>query len=81
MQKVSSEGTKELVENLARQAKNVAAQKNIKDPYETTRKLSGKKRKNDILVIDKNSRTLTRQEDLLKRWAEHFEQLLNRPSP
>ena len=53
----------------------------MKELYETTRKLSGKRRKNDIPVTDKNGRTLTRQEDQLNRWAEHFEELLNRPPP
>ena len=46
------------VENLARQAENAAAQKNMKALYETTRKLSGKRRTNDIAVTDKNDRTL-----------------------
>ena len=70
------------VENLVRQAANKAAQKNMKELCETTRKLSGKRRKNDIPVTDKNDRTLpTRQEDQLKRWAEHFKELLNRPPP
>ena len=42
----------------------------LKVLYETTRKLSGKKRKNDIPVTDKNGKTLTKQEDQWKRWAE-----------
>ena len=55
------------VENLARQAEISVAQKNMNDLYENTRKLSGRRRKNDIPVTDKNGRALTRQENQLKR--------------
>ena len=48
-------------------------EKNMKELYETTRKLSGKRRKNDIPVTVTNGRTLTRQEEQLE--------LLNRPPP
>ena len=30
---------------------------------------------------DKGGKILTKKEDQLKRWAEHFEELLNRPAP
>ena len=54
----------------------------MKELYETTRKPSGKKRKNAIPVTDKknrNGRTLTRKKDQLEMRAEHFEKRLNRP--
>ena len=35
----------------------------------------------DRPIKDKNDNVLTSDEDQLKRWREHFEELLNRPSP
>ena len=42
---------------------------------EVPSRLSYQRRKHCISVIDNNGRTLTKPEDRLKRWTEHFEQL------
>ena len=49
--------------------------------YDITRKLAGKYKRTDRRTKDKNGNVLTSDEDQLKRWREHFEELLNRPPP
>ena len=53
----------------------------MKDLYELTKKLAGKKSSTSKPIKDKNGNTITKQEDQLKRWGEYFEELLNRPPP
>ena len=53
----------------------------MKQLYEITRKLAGKYKRTDRPIKDKNGNVLTSDEDQLKRWREHFEELLNRPPP
>ena len=53
----------------------------MRELYETTKKLAGKYKQSSRPVRDKGGKILTKKEDQLKRWAEHFEELLNRPAP
>ena len=53
----------------------------MKQLYDITRKLAGKYKHTDRPIKDKNSYVLTSDEDQLKRWRKHFEELLNRPPP
>ena len=46
-----------------------------------TKKLTGKFQQTDKPVMDKNGNPLTTSNEQLKRWAEHFRELLNRPTP
>ena len=70
-------------DSLAKEAENVAAQGNIKHLYDTTRKLAENYKPANRLIKDKKGDVLTSDGDLhqLKRWREHFEELLNRPAP
>ena len=65
----------------ANEAEDASAQGNMKQLYEITRKLAGKYKRTDRPIKDKNGNVLTSGEDQLKRWREHFEELLNRPPP
>nr|KAG5687140.1 hypothetical protein BaRGS_019218 [Batillaria attramentaria] len=58
-----------------------ARQGNLKDLYQVTKELAGKFQQTDKPVKDKNGHPLTTTEEQLKRWAEHFRELLNRPIP
>ena len=69
------------IEDLASQAETAAGQGNLKDLYLLTKKLAGKFQHTERPVKDKNGSPLTTTEDQLKRWAEHFRELLNRPAP
>ena len=72
---------KDYVEELDSQAEIAAGQGNLKDLYLTTKKLAGKSQTTDKPVKDKDGNPLTTREEQLKRWTEHFRELLNRPAP
>ena len=69
------------IEDLAKEAEDASAQGNMKQLYDITRKLAGKYKRTDRPIKDKNGNVLTSDEDQLKRWREHFEELLKRPPP
>ncbi|CAG2246715.1 unnamed protein product [Mytilus edulis] len=69
------------IENLASQAEEAANMRNMKDLYDTTKKLAGKFRQTGQQVKDKNGKVLTTIEEQIARWAEYFKELLNRPPP
>ena len=72
---------RDYIENLASQAEEAAGQGNLKDPYLVTKKLSCKFQHTDKPVKDKDGNPQTTTKEQLKRWAEHFRELLNRPTP
>ena len=53
----------------------------MKTLYNISKKLSGKHSRPERPVKDKNGSTIKGIEGELNRWAEHFEELLNRPAP
>lgn len=69
------------VDGLAEEAEQAAGSGNLKQLYETTRKLAGKYGRPERPVKDKQGSIIMGKEEQLNRWAEHFEELLNRPSP
>lgn len=69
------------VERLAKEAELAATQRNMKELYTITRKLSGTYPHNNKPITDKNGQLLSTQEEQLDRWVEHFEEVLNRPPP
>ncbi|CAG2189489.1 unnamed protein product [Mytilus edulis] len=60
------------VEKLAKEADTL---------YNITKQLSGKPPTSNTPIKDKDNNILTKLEDQLERWKEHFEQVLNRPRP
>ena len=72
---------RDYIDDLARQAETAAGQGNLRDLYLMTKKLTGKFQQTDKPVMDKNGNPLTTTNEQLKRWAEHFWELLNRPTP
>ena len=72
---------RDYIDDLARQAETAAGQRNLRDLYLVTKKLTGKFQQTDKPVMDKNGNPLTTTNEQLKRWAEHFRELLNRPTP
>ena len=53
----------------------------MKQLYDTPEKLAGKFKKSERPIRDKNGTVVTGVNKQLKKWAEHFEELLNRPRP
>ena len=77
---------KEILNNSHTRTSKVTAQeeatfkRNMKELYNTTIKLAGGYKQANKQVKDKNGATLTTAEEQVKRWAEYFEELLNRPA-
>ena len=69
------------IDSLAKEAEDAAARGNMKQLYDTTRKLAGKFKQAERPIKDNNGVILTSEEDQLGRWRDHFEDLLNRPAP
>ena len=69
------------VDSLASQAEAAAGQGNIKELYMLSKKLAGRYQQTDKPVKDKNKNVLTTTGEQIKRWAEHFQEILNRPAP
>ena len=69
------------VEGLAQEAEKAAASRNMKQLYDTKRKLTGKFEKSERPIRDKNGSVLMGADKQLNRCAEHFEELLKRPAP
>ena len=72
---------RDYIDGLAREAEAAAGKGNLKDLYLMTKKLAGKFQQTEKPVKDKNGNPLLTTEDQMKRWAEHFRELLNRPAP
>ena len=71
---------RDYIDDLARLVETAAGQGNLGDLYLVTKKLTGKFQQTDKPVKDKNGNPLTTTKEQLKRWAEHFGELLNRPT-
>ena len=72
---------RDYIDDLAREAETAAGQGNLRGLYLVTKKLTGKFQQTDKPVKGKNGNPLTTTKEQLNRWAEHFRQLLNRPTP
>ena len=72
---------RDYIDSQAQEAVEAAYHVNMKDLYMTTKKLAGKYSRPERPVKDKQGQNITDSEQLLERWAEHFEELLNRPAP
>ena len=69
------------IDSLSKEAEDAAARGNMKQLYDTTRKLAGKFKQAERPIKDKNGVILTSEEDQKGRWRDHFEELFNRPAP
>ncbi|XP_076105780.1 uncharacterized protein LOC143074119 [Mytilus galloprovincialis] len=70
------------MEDLAKQAEEAAEKGEQGKIYKITREICGKFRSNnDVHIKDKNGRLLTTENEQKARWAEHFQEVLNRPAP
>ncbi|VDO92622.1 unnamed protein product [Schistosoma margrebowiei] len=71
---------KKYVEELGKTAEKAAREGNMKQLYDTTKKLSGKYSKPERPVKDKEGEPITEIKQQRKRWVEEFEELLHRPA-
>ena len=69
------------IHDLTEEAETAAGRRDMKRLYEITRTLSGKDMAPSRPVKDKNGETITDEAKERARWAEHFQEILNRPPP
>ncbi|VDP48636.1 unnamed protein product [Schistosoma mattheei] len=69
------------VEDIAMTTEKAVKEGNMRQLYDTTKKLSGNYRKPERPVEIKESKVITNIEEQRNRWVEHFKELLNRPAP
>ncbi|VDP67328.1 unnamed protein product, partial [Schistosoma curassoni] len=72
---------KKYVEELATTAEKPTIEGNIKQLYDTTKKLAGKYNKPERPVKDKEGRRITEIQQQRNTWPEYFEEPLNSPAP
>ena len=75
------EDKKRYLENLAERAEKAAADGHLRIVYQITKTLSGKFSKPALPVKDRSGSTIIDPAGQLNRWREHFNELLNRPTP
>ena len=69
------------VEDLAMTAEKAAREGNMRQLYDTTKKLAGNYRRPERPVKSKEGKVITDIEEQRNRWVEYFKELLNRPAP
>ena len=79
-QKIKQDKVK-FIEGLADEAKAASNRGSLRKLYSLIRKMSGKFNKSERPVKDNDGQPILDGEGQKKRWAEHFEELLNRPDP
>lgn len=68
---------RESVNKLAQQAQDAAAANNMGELYNITKKIAGSSMHKNVPIKDANGDLLTNVEEQLKRWKEHFMNVLN----
>ncbi|VDP44482.1 unnamed protein product [Schistosoma margrebowiei] len=69
------------VEGLATTAEKAAREGNMRQLYDTTKKLSGNRRKPERPVISKEGEVISNIEEQQNRWVEHFQRTLESITP
>ena len=72
---------KSYLEDKATEAEQAAAIGDSRTLYKITRQLTGSWTTQPPVVRDKEGKVITKEEDQRTRWAEHFQEVLNRPDP
>ena len=72
---------REHVERMKQDAEDAAGGGDMRELYQITKRLAGKKSTLPQHVLGKDCETLTSPKEQLERWGEHFWDLLNRPLP
>ena len=73
------EDKREWTNNIAQEAEDAARQGEMKGVYEATRRLCNERPKQVDMVKDREGKLLSKEDEVRKRWQEHFIEVLNRP--
>ena len=68
-------------EEIAKEAENAAKQQHMKTLYTLTKVLSNERPRQSAAVMDKTGKILNDKESRIRRWLEHFSEVLNRENP
>ena len=68
---------RDMIDQLASKAETAAQQNDMSTLYNITRQLSRQQHHSSKPVKDTNGNILSKPEDQLKRWKEHFDTVLN----
>ena len=68
-------------DNCAEELERAAKRSNYRKVYQLVKKMAGKRTPQPMAVKDKGGNILTENEEVMHRWQEHFQELLNRPEP
>ena len=66
---------------LQKEAENAANQQRMKTLYTLTKVLSNERPRQSAAVMDKTGKILNDKESKIRRWLEHFSEVLNRENP
>ena len=80
VRKSTREDKKRFIEGLAQEAEGAAAKGDMKQLYNTSKKPNGKYQQLEGPIKNKEGNIRTNSDDQLKRWAQHFQELLIRPA-
>ena len=69
------------MEDIVKEAEENAQNGNMKGVYDATRKICNVFPKTSGAVKNKEGSILTKEDEVLQRWKEHFEEILNREEP
>ena len=79
MKKSARRDRREHVERMTQDAEDAAGRRDMRELYQITKRLAGKKSTQPQNVLSKDGETLTSPKEQLEHWREHFQDLLNRP--
>ena len=68
-------------EEIAKEAENAANQQHMKTLYTLTKVLSNERPRQSAAVTDKTGKILNDKKSTIRRWLEHFSEVLNRENP
>ena len=72
---------RKFVDRLADEAEEAASRQELKTLYRINKMLNNGFQNNDVPVKDTDGNALSKEAEKLARWKQHFESILNRPTP
>ena len=69
------------INDIASEAEAAASSHQMRTLYRLTKTLCNEKAKRTFAIRDKNGNTISGKEEILARWTEHFEEVLDRGEP
>ena len=72
---------REWANDIASEAENAYKKGNMRGVYDSTKRLCNSQQKSMDAVKDKKGRLITTEREVMERWKEHFQEVLNRPEP